>query len=101
VRLAPDAVALSDEHAYAAAIEELDSLAFSEAGTPPARRFEELVQLIEEFDARRHGYLLLPRTHRAAYTRNAVLRITEVNPSNAQGSRAPSVQAARRHARQR
>ena len=101
MRLAPDAVALSDERAYAAAVEELDSLAFSEAGTPPARRFEELVQLIEEYDARRHGYLLLPRSHRAAYTRQAALRITEVNPSTAQGSPVPAVQEARRRALQR
>ncbi len=91
--LPPDVIALHDERSYAAAIEELDALAFSESGTPPGNRFEELVQLIEEYDARRHGYLLLPRSHRAAYTRKAALRLTEANPSGELDFPAPAAGA--------
>jgi antitoxin component HigA of HigAB toxin-antitoxin module len=47
--------AIRDEHDYAAALDELDGLVLSEPGTPPGRRFDELVQLIDEYAARRSG----------------------------------------------
>ena len=53
--------AIDDEHDYAAALDELDDLVLSEPGTPPGRRFNELVQLIDEYAARRGGYVLLRR----------------------------------------
>lgn len=56
--------ALRDERDYAAALDELDDLALSEPGTPPGRRFDELVLLIEEYEARQHRYRLLPRWRR-------------------------------------
>lgn len=47
-----------DERDYAAALEELDALILAEPGTPPGRRFDELVQLIDEYAARRNGHPL-------------------------------------------
>ena len=52
----PDPPALRDEFAYAAALDELDDLMLSLPGTPGSRRFDELVVLIEEYEARRDGY---------------------------------------------
>ena len=57
-------LAIRDEGDYAAALDEFDRLVLSEPGTPPGRRFDELVQLIDEYIARRSGYMLLPRTRR-------------------------------------
>ena len=57
---------LEDEPAYLAALDELDDLALSDPGSPGALRFEELVLQVEEYEARRAGYLLLPRAHRIA-----------------------------------
>ena len=59
-------LAIRDERDYAAALSELDDLALSEPGTPPGRRFDELVHLIDEYEARRSGYVLLPRGRRQA-----------------------------------
>ena len=50
------APSLADESAYAAALDELDSLMLAEPGTPAGRRFEALVRLIEDYEARRDGY---------------------------------------------
>lgn len=57
-------VAISDEREYSAALDEFDSLIMSEPGTPPGRRFDELVQLIDEYTVRRSGYALPPRGRR-------------------------------------
>jgi HTH-type transcriptional regulator/antitoxin HigA len=51
-----DPKALADEAAYAAALDELDDLMLADADTPAGRRFDELVLLIEEYEARRDGY---------------------------------------------
>jgi len=56
-------VAISDEREFTAALEEFDSLVLSEPGTPPGRRFDELVALIDEYAARRSGCVMLPRGH--------------------------------------
>jgi hypothetical protein len=45
---------------YAVALDELDGLVMAEAGTPPGRRFDEIVRLIDEYEARRSGYILHP-----------------------------------------
>jgi antitoxin component HigA of HigAB toxin-antitoxin module len=52
----PEPPALRDESAYAAALDELDDLMLALPGTPASRRFDELVVLIEEYEARRDGY---------------------------------------------
>jgi hypothetical protein len=67
---ANDPFALRDDRDYAAALDELDDLALSEPGTPPGRRFDELVLLIEEYEARKYRYELLPRWRRHPATRN-------------------------------
>jgi antitoxin component HigA of HigAB toxin-antitoxin module len=54
-----EADTLRNDDEYAAAIGELETLLLSEPDTPAGRRFNELVALIEEFDARRGGYELL------------------------------------------
>ena len=56
--------AISNEREFAAALDEFDALILSEPGTPPGRRFDELVQLIDEYTARRSGYALPPRDRR-------------------------------------
>ena len=58
--------ALHDDDEYAAAIDELEELMLSEPDTPAGRRFDELVGLIEDFDARRDGYALMPKRRDAA-----------------------------------
>jgi hypothetical protein len=57
-------VAISNEREYSAALDEFDSLILSEPGTPPGRRFVELVRLIDEYTARRGGYALPARDRR-------------------------------------
>lgn len=52
--LDPDS--LGTEAAYAAALDELDDLLLADPGTPGGQRFDELVVLIEEYEARRDGY---------------------------------------------
>ncbi len=47
---------LRDEAAYTAALDELDDLMAADPGTPAGNRFDELVVLIEEYEARRDGY---------------------------------------------
>lgn len=64
IRLDPGSSALRDEQEYFAALDELDNLVLAPPGTPPGRRFDELVLLIDEYQARRSGYLLLPRGRR-------------------------------------
>jgi HTH-type transcriptional regulator/antitoxin HigA len=51
-----DPPSLLDESAYAAALDELEDLMLADPGTPAGRRFDELVALIEEYEARRDGY---------------------------------------------
>ncbi len=51
-----DPVALVDEAAHLAALDELEGLMLAEPGTPGGARFDELVRLIEEYEARRDGY---------------------------------------------
>ncbi|MCC7327987.1 MAG: hypothetical protein IT521_14425 [Burkholderiales bacterium] len=46
---------LADEAAYAAALDELDDLMMADPGTPSGHRFDELVVLIEDYEARRDG----------------------------------------------
>lgn len=62
---------MRDERDYAAALDELDDLVLSDPGTPASRRFDELIMLIEEYEALRGGYLLLPRAHRNAQRNRA------------------------------
>ncbi len=64
--LSPELSAIRDDRDHAAALDELDDLMLSEAGTPPGRRFDELVLLLEDYEARRHGYRILARQPRAA-----------------------------------
>ena len=51
-----DPPCLADEAAYIAAVDELEDLMLADPGTPGGRRFDELVVLIEEYEARRDGY---------------------------------------------
>ena len=51
-----DPPALADESQYARALDELEELMLAEPGTPAGRRFDELVVLIEEYEARCDGY---------------------------------------------
>jgi HTH-type transcriptional regulator / antitoxin HigA len=51
-----DPPSLRDEAAYVAALDELEDLMLADPGTPGGRRFDELVVLIEEYEARRDGY---------------------------------------------
>ncbi len=51
-----DPPCLADEAAYVAALDELEDLMLADPGTPGGRRFDELVVLIEEYEARRDGY---------------------------------------------
>lgn len=51
-----DPSCLCDDAAYAAALDELEELMLADPGTPGGRRFDELVVLIEEYEARRDGY---------------------------------------------
>jgi antitoxin component HigA of HigAB toxin-antitoxin module len=63
--LAPELSAIRDDRDHAAALDELDDLMLSEPGTPPGRRFDELVLLIDDYEARRNGYLLFARGPRS------------------------------------
>ena len=51
-----DPASLADDAAYAAALDELEDLMLAEPDTPAGQRFDELIVLIEEFEARRDGY---------------------------------------------
>ncbi len=51
-----DPASITTEAAYAAALDELEDLMLADPGTPGGRRFEELVDLIEEYEAQRDGY---------------------------------------------
>ena len=51
-----DPPALADEAEYAKAQDELERLMLADPGTPGGRRFDELVVLIEEYEALRDGY---------------------------------------------
>jgi antitoxin component HigA of HigAB toxin-antitoxin module len=62
------AAPLRDDHDYARALDDLEDLFLSEAGTPEARRFDELVQLIEDYEARQHLFLLGARVRRDSRT---------------------------------
>ena len=49
---------LDGETAYVAALDELEDLMLADPGTPGGQRFDELVILIEEYEAQRNGYVL-------------------------------------------
>jgi len=51
-----DPSCLPDDAAYATALDELEDLMLADPDTPGGRRFDELVVLIEEYEARRDGY---------------------------------------------
>jgi len=51
-----DPASITTEAAYAAALDELEDLMLADPGTPGGRRFDELVDLIEEYEAQRDGY---------------------------------------------
>ena len=53
-----DPPCLRDEAAYVAALDELEDLMLADPDTPAGCRFDELVVLIEEYEARRDGYHL-------------------------------------------
>ena len=52
-----DPTTLHNDSEYALAIHELEELLLADPDTPAGQRFDELVALIEEFDARRGGYV--------------------------------------------
>ena len=45
---------LDSEAAYLAALDELEELMVTAPGTPAGRRFDELVELIDEYEARHY-----------------------------------------------
>lgn len=47
---------LDDERVYAMALDELGDLMLADPDSPAGQRFDELVVLIEEYEARRDGY---------------------------------------------
>jgi HTH-type transcriptional regulator/antitoxin HigA len=47
---------IRDDTQYCAALDELEDLMLADPGTPAGRRFDELVWLIEDYEARRDGY---------------------------------------------
>ncbi len=51
-----DPARLTSEASYVAALDELEELMLADPGTPGGRRFDELVVLIEEYEAERDGY---------------------------------------------
>jgi HTH-type transcriptional regulator/antitoxin HigA len=51
---------LQSEAAYLAALDELDSLLATDPDTPAGHRFDELVTLIEAWEARHHTTPLTP-----------------------------------------
>jgi antitoxin component HigA of HigAB toxin-antitoxin module len=59
---------LRDDRDYARALDELEELFLSEAGTPEGRRFDELVRLIEDYEARERFALLGARAQGDAQT---------------------------------
>lgn len=48
-----NAAPLRDEADYVRALDEIEDLFLCESGTPDARRFDELVELIDDYEARR------------------------------------------------
>ena len=52
---------LHDESGYAAALDELEALMLSDPDTPAGRRFDELVALIEDYEARNWPAEVPPR----------------------------------------
>ena len=51
-----DSLRIADDAQYLAAQDELEDLMLADPGSPAACRFDELVLLIEEYEARRSGY---------------------------------------------
>ena len=51
-----DPSCLCNDAAYVAALDELEDLMLADPDTPGGRRFDELVVLIEAYEARRDGY---------------------------------------------
>jgi antitoxin component HigA of HigAB toxin-antitoxin module len=47
---------IRDDSQYCAALDEFEDLMLADPGTPAGRRFDELVRLIEDYEARRAGY---------------------------------------------
>ena len=64
-----DPASLTSEAAYAAALDELEDLMLADPGTPGGQRFDELVDLIEEYEAQRDGYDLRRMKQLLASTR--------------------------------
>jgi antitoxin component HigA of HigAB toxin-antitoxin module len=62
------AAPLANEQEYAKALDELEDLFLAESGTSEARRFDELVDLIEQYEARQRLYLLGTRHRRDTRT---------------------------------
>lgn len=59
---------LRDDRDYARALDELEDLFLSESGTPEAQRFDELVRVIEAYEAQEQLFLLGARARRVAET---------------------------------
>ncbi len=59
---------LDSETAYGAALDELESLLLSDPDTPAGRRFDELVALIEDYEARHWPAELPTRTPPQAHS---------------------------------
>jgi hypothetical protein len=51
-----DPPCLQDEAAYVAALDELEDVMLADPGSPADHRFDELLILIEDYEARRDGY---------------------------------------------
>lgn len=64
-----DPACLANETAYVAALDELEDLMLADPGTPGGRRFDELITLIEEYEAHRDGYDLRRMRHLLASAR--------------------------------
>ena len=47
---------IRDDAQYIAALDELEELMLHDPGTPGGQRFDELVRLLEQYEARRDGY---------------------------------------------
>ena len=56
-----DEECIQDEREYIAALDQLEALIMCDPDTPAGRRFDMLVQMIEEYEAHRGGYLLFRR----------------------------------------
>ncbi len=58
-----DNESIQDQREYIAALDQLEALILCDPDTAAGRRFDALVQMIEDYEARRGGYLLFRRLH--------------------------------------